>query len=47
LDNGFEVVESITPAPRLAAPLALGDENLCDSPLWHYKRQLEELGILP
>jgi hypothetical protein len=47
LDLGFEVVESIVPAPRLATPLILGDENFHDSAIAHYRRQLEALGILP
>jgi hypothetical protein len=47
LDLGFEAIDALLPGPRLAAPLALGDENICDSPLWHYARQLEDLGILP
>jgi hypothetical protein len=45
LDLGFEVIESITPPPRFAAPLAIGYESWCDSPLAHFKRHLEELGI--
>ena len=45
LNNGYEALDAFTPAPRLAAPLALGDENLCDSPLWHFAKQLRELGI--
>jgi hypothetical protein len=47
LDNGFEAIDAILPGPRLAAPLALGAENICDSPLWHFARQLRELGIEP
>jgi hypothetical protein len=43
--HGFEVIDSIAPAPRLAAPLILGDESFLDSPLCHYKLHLEELGI--
>jgi chromosome segregation ATPase len=45
LDHGFEVIESITPPPRFAAPLIIGDESWYDSPLSHFKRHLEELGI--
>lgn len=47
LDRGFEVVESILPAPRLAAPLILGDERLQDSAISHFRRQLQGLGIDP
>ena len=47
LDNGFEVVESIVPPPRLAAPLILGDENFHDSAIAHFVRQLRELGVEP
>jgi hypothetical protein len=45
LDNGFEVIDSITPAPRLATPLILGDESFYDSAIAHFARQLDELGI--
>jgi hypothetical protein len=45
LELGFEAIDSIVPPPRLAAPLVLGDEGFYDSPIAHFKRQLEELGI--
>jgi hypothetical protein len=45
LDLGFEAPESILPAPRLAAALILGSEDLQDSAISHFRRQLEELGI--
>jgi hypothetical protein len=47
LDNGFEVIESILPAPRLAAPLILGDESFPDSAISYFAQQLRELGIEP
>jgi hypothetical protein len=40
LDLGFEVPESILPAPRLAAPLILGDEAYHDSAIATFARQL-------
>lgn len=46
-DNGYMPLEHVTPAPRLAAPLILGDESWHDSALSHFRRQLEELGIAP
>jgi hypothetical protein len=45
LDLGFEVSESILPAPRLAAALILGDESYHDSAISTFARQLRELGI--
>jgi len=45
LDDGYEALDAFTPAPRFGIPLAMGDENCCDTALWHYKRQLEGLGI--
>jgi hypothetical protein len=45
LDLGFEVLDSILPAPRLAAPLILGDENFHDSAIAYFVRQLGELGL--
>jgi hypothetical protein len=47
LDDGYEALDAFTPAPRFGIPLAMGDENICDSALWHYKKQLRELGIEP
>jgi hypothetical protein len=45
LDLGFELSDSVVPAPRLAAPLILGDESFHDSAISFYRRQLEDLGI--
>jgi hypothetical protein len=45
LDAGYEIPESILPAPRLAAPLILGDEAYHDSAIATFARQLEELGL--
>jgi hypothetical protein len=45
LEQGYEIIDSIMPAPRLAAPLILGDESFHDSAIAYFKRQLRELGI--
>jgi hypothetical protein len=42
---GFIILEQITPAPRLAAPLILGEENWRDSAISCFARQLRDLGI--
>jgi hypothetical protein len=47
LDLGYEVVESVVPAPRLATPLILGDESFYDSAIANFARQLKDLGISP
>jgi hypothetical protein len=44
LENGYEVLEAFTPAPRLALPLMLGEESQSGSALWHFAEQLKELG---
>jgi chromosome segregation ATPase len=45
LDLGYEIPESILPAPRLATPLILGDESFHNSAIATFARQLEELGV--
>jgi hypothetical protein len=45
IELGYAPAESQLPAPRLAAALALGDENWIDSPISFFRRQLEKLGI--
>jgi hypothetical protein len=47
LNNGSEALDAFVPAPKFGIPLAMGGEDLCSSPLWHYRRQLEDLEILP
>lgn len=46
LENGYQVLDGLTPPPRFAVPLLLGDEHVSGSALWHFRQQLEELGIL-
>jgi hypothetical protein len=45
IEAGYAPSESLLPAPRLAAALALGDESWVDSPISFFRRQLEEIGI--
>jgi hypothetical protein len=44
LENGYQVLEAFTPAPRFALALMLGEESQSDSALWHFAQQLKELG---
>jgi hypothetical protein len=46
LQNGYLIVDAHTPPPRFAVPLLLGEEHQSGSALWHFRQQLEELGIL-
>jgi hypothetical protein len=46
LENGYQVLDGLTPPPRFAVPLLLGEEHQSGSALWHFRQQLEELGIL-
>jgi hypothetical protein len=46
LQNGYEILDAYTPPPRFAVPLLLGEEHQSGSALWHFRQQLEELGIL-
>jgi hypothetical protein len=45
LENGYQVLDAFTPAPRFAIPLILGEEHHSGSAFWHFAQQLEELGI--
>jgi hypothetical protein len=47
LDLGYQSLDAFMPAPRLAALHIMGDESWHDSPISHYRRQLEELEIAP
>jgi hypothetical protein len=47
LDAGYELNEVATACPRFAVHLQLADESWYDGPLAIFRRQLEELGILP
>jgi hypothetical protein len=45
LENGYQILDAFTPAPRFAIPLILGEEHHSGSAFWHFVQQLEELGI--
>jgi hypothetical protein len=44
---GFDSREDLLPPPALGPALLLGSETAIDSPLWSFRRRLEEAGILP
>jgi hypothetical protein len=45
LENGYQVLDGCTPAPRFAIPLIMGMEHDANSAFGLFAQQLEELGI--